>query len=57
MRRELITETELMGRLHNDGIQHVEDVYRCFVETDGKLSVISNEQARKNAARRKARAQ
>ncbi|HET8882633.1 MAG TPA: YetF domain-containing protein [Solimonas sp.] len=57
MRRELITETELMGRLHNDGIQQVEDVYRCFVETDGKLSVISNEQARKNAARRKARTQ
>src|SRR3546814_2925453 len=36
MRRELITETELMGRLHNDGIQQVEDVYRCFVETDGR---------------------
>ncbi|HEY9544421.1 MAG TPA: YetF domain-containing protein [Solimonas sp.] len=55
MRRELITETELMGRLHNDGIQQVEDVYRCFVETDGKLSLISNEQARRNAKKQRRR--
>lgn len=55
MRRELITETELMGRLHNDGIEQVEDVYRCFVETDGKLSVISNEQTRRNAEKRRRR--
>ncbi|WP_028080018.1 DUF421 domain-containing protein [Solimonas soli] len=55
MRRELITETELMGRLHQDGLQHVEDVYRCFVEADGKLSVISFEQAKQNAEREKAR--
>src|SRR3546814_4996056 len=33
MRRELITETELMGRLHNDGIQQVEDVYRSEEQT------------------------
>ena len=51
MRRELITEHELMGRLHQDGLQHIEDVYRCFVEADGKLSIISFEQARENMAR------
>lgn len=51
MRRELITETELMGRLHQDGIERVADIYRCFVESDGKLSIISFEQARANAER------
>jgi uncharacterized membrane protein YcaP (DUF421 family) len=55
MRRELITETELMGRLHQDGLQHIEDVYRCFVEADGKLSVISHEQAKENAERKSKR--
>ncbi|MFT4045530.1 MAG: DUF421 domain-containing protein [Solimonas sp.] len=55
MRRELITETELMGRLHQDGLQNVEDVYRCYVEADGKLSVISFEQAKANAGRQQAR--
>lgn len=51
MRRELITEEELMGRLHQDGLERVEDVHRCFVEADGKLSVISRDQARKNRER------
>ena len=55
MRRELITETELMGRLHQDGLQDIADVHRCFVEADGKISVISNEQARENTARRQKR--
>jgi uncharacterized membrane protein YcaP (DUF421 family) len=55
MRRELITENELMGRLHQDGLQNVEDVYRCFVEADGKLSVISYEQFDKNENKRKRR--
>lgn len=45
MRRELIPETELMGGLHNDGMLQVNDIYRCFVESDGKLGVISNKQA------------
>ena len=51
MRRELITEEELMGRLHQDGLERVEDVHRCFVEADGKLSVISRDQARNNRER------
>lgn len=55
MRRELITEVELMGRLHQDGLQQVEDVYRCFVEADGKLSVISFEQAKANVERKRRR--
>ncbi|WP_020649280.1 DUF421 domain-containing protein [Solimonas variicoloris] len=55
MRRELITEAELMGRLHQDGLQRVEDVYRCFVEADGKLSVITFEQARASRQRRRRR--
>ncbi len=49
MRRELITEAELMGRLHQDGVEQIKEVYRCFVEADGKLSVISFEQAQRNA--------
>lgn len=55
MRRQLITETELMGRVHQEGLQHLEDVHRCYVEPDGKLSVISMEQAQANEARRRQR--
>src|SRR3546814_19177129 len=53
MRRELITETELMGRLHNDGIQQVEDVYRCFVDTAGNPTLTSTQQRPEKRQERK----
>jgi uncharacterized membrane protein YcaP (DUF421 family) len=40
MRREMITEEELMGRLREQGIEKVEDVKKCYLEGDGSVSVI-----------------
>lgn len=41
MRRELITKEELHSRLREEGIEHVENVKRCYMEGDGRISVIS----------------
>ena len=43
LRRELITVDELHSRLREDGIEHVEDVKRCFMEGDGRISVIGKD--------------
>ena len=43
MRRELLTEEELMGKLRRQGITEVESVKEAYVETDGQISVIGRE--------------
>jgi uncharacterized membrane protein YcaP (DUF421 family) len=43
MRRELITEEELMGKLRRRGITEVESVKEAHVESDGQVSVIERE--------------
>lgn len=42
MKRELIREEELMAKLHEHGIRERElpDVSRCYLEGDGRISVI-----------------
>jgi uncharacterized membrane protein YcaP (DUF421 family) len=40
MRAELITPEELMGQLREQGIEHVEEVKRACLESNGSLSVI-----------------
>ena len=40
LRRELITRDDLMEQLREHGIERVGDVKKCFLESDGKLSVI-----------------
>ncbi|MBI4694922.1 MAG: DUF421 domain-containing protein [Gammaproteobacteria bacterium] len=40
MRQELITEEELLGQLREQGVARVEDVARCYLEADGRISVI-----------------
>jgi len=40
MRRELISEAELMGKLREHGIADVKDVKAAFIERDGAISVI-----------------
>ena len=40
LRRELITRDDLMEQLREHGIENVRDVKKCFLESDGKLSVI-----------------
>lgn len=41
MRRELITEDELMLQIRKQGVEKVEDVKLAFMEADGSVSVIS----------------
>lgn len=41
LRRELITEAELRSRLREEGIEHLKDVKHCYMEGDGRISVIA----------------
>lgn len=41
MRRELITKDELHSRLREEGIEDMNDVKRCYMEGDGRISIIS----------------
>ncbi len=40
MRRELITQDELHSRLREEGIEHLHEVKHCYMEGDGKISII-----------------
>lgn len=42
MRREFITEEELMDHLRQEGIEELKDVKQAFVESEGKITVISD---------------
>ncbi|PTU31560.1 DUF421 domain-containing protein [Stenotrophobium rhamnosiphilum] len=41
MRRELITQEELQSRLREEGVEHMHEVKNCYMEGDGRISVIS----------------
>ena len=43
MRRELISEPELMGKLRENGIDDVKKVKAAYIERDGAISVIKKE--------------
>lgn len=40
MRRELITDEELMSKLHEEGVDNVSKVKEAYLEGDGQISVI-----------------
>ena len=40
MRREFVTEEELMARLRRHGLSRVEDVAAAYVESEGQISVV-----------------
>ncbi|HVT33947.1 MAG TPA: YetF domain-containing protein [Nevskiaceae bacterium] len=42
LRRQLITESELRSRMREEGIEHLESVKRCYMEGDGRISVIGH---------------
>jgi uncharacterized membrane protein YcaP (DUF421 family) len=44
MRRELITEEELMSQLREQGVDDVGEVKEAFMEPDGHISVVENKQ-------------
>lgn len=41
MRREFITLAELMAQLREQGVEDLEKVKKAFIESDGKLSIIT----------------
>jgi uncharacterized membrane protein YcaP (DUF421 family) len=53
MRRELITEDELMGQLREQGLDNLEKVKAAYIESDGQISVVENEQRRHKRSERK----
>jgi len=53
MRRELITEAELMGQLREHGVADVSKVKEAHIESDGQVSVIEYEPKHHQEKRRK----
>lgn len=53
MRREFVTQAELLSQLREQGIENIEQVKKAFMESDGKLSVI--EQQKRNNQQAKPR--
>jgi uncharacterized membrane protein YcaP (DUF421 family) len=53
MRRELITEEELMSQLREQGLDDVSKVKEAFMESDGHISVVRQEQRHKRRSQRK----
>jgi uncharacterized membrane protein YcaP (DUF421 family) len=53
MRRELITEEELVGHLREQGIDDVGKVKQAFMESDGHISVVEQKQKRHGRIERK----
>jgi uncharacterized membrane protein YcaP (DUF421 family) len=43
LRAELITKDDLMAQLREQGVEDVSSVKKCFLESDGRLSVIRDD--------------
>lgn len=43
MRQEMITDEELMSQLRQQGIESVSEVKKCYLEGDGRISIITNQ--------------
>lgn len=48
MRREMITEEELFSQLRQQGVENVSDVKKCYLEGNGRISIITREKESKN---------
>ena len=40
LRKEMLSEDELLGELREQGVEDVEDVKKCYMESDGHVSVV-----------------
>jgi uncharacterized membrane protein YcaP (DUF421 family) len=43
MRQEMITHEELMSQLRQQGVENITEVKNCYLEGDGRISVITGE--------------
>jgi uncharacterized membrane protein YcaP (DUF421 family) len=48
MRRELITEADLLGQMREQGISDVSKVKEAFIESDGRISIIERKEKQHN---------
>jgi len=53
MRREFITEDELMIQLREQGLNDVAKVKEAYIESDGRVSIIEDKQKRHDKPKRK----
>ena len=53
MRRELITEEELMGQIREQGLDNLEKVKEAYIESDGHISVVQEKPRRHDKAKQK----
>jgi uncharacterized membrane protein YcaP (DUF421 family) len=53
LRREMITEEELIEQLREQGVESVEEVKQSYMEGDGRISVITKDSKDKNRGRQK----
>ena len=53
MRRELITEAELLGKLREQGVEDLSKVKLANIESDGQISLIQNEEKQHKKADRR----
>ena len=42
MKKELLTEEELLGKLRRQGTDKISEVRTAYIESDGQISVIKN---------------
>ena len=55
MRRELITEEELMSQLREQGLDDFGKVKEAYIESDGRISIVQYEQTNRGSAKRKSK--
>jgi uncharacterized membrane protein YcaP (DUF421 family) len=53
MRRELITEAELIGQVREQGLDDLSKVKEAYIESDGRISVIEREEKHHDNRERK----
>jgi uncharacterized membrane protein YcaP (DUF421 family) len=52
LERELITEEDLMTQIRREGVEDLQQVQNAFLEGDGHISVIKNEEKNAKTKRR-----
>jgi uncharacterized membrane protein YcaP (DUF421 family) len=43
MRRELITDDELMAKIHEEGLESIAEVKMMYLESDGEISIVKRD--------------
>lgn len=54
MRRELITEDELMSQMRQQGVELLADVKKAYIEADGRISIITYDSQTRPASKQQA---